>query len=153
MTIQSIRLGIAAGSAALLVGVSPVGPAWAQTVSGGTSGGVSGPGVSASTYGSGTLSNSADSTAMGVEGGGAATAEGGTATTDSTAKLNAHRAMQRSTSRASDDDERARSRTMTVVTPAGVRSRTSSMYKEQGQKPVRESTTVRVAPDGTTTTK
>lgn len=90
--------------------------------------------VSASTYGSGTTSP----TDVGVTGGGAATAEnGGTASTQSTAKFNNNMARQRSTALARDDDERARSRTATQVRKDGaIRSRSMSIYKEQGEKPV-----------------
>jgi hypothetical protein len=123
----------------------------AQTVSGGSSGGLSGDGVSASTYGSGQQTTGPDGSAIGVQGGGAATAVDGTAATHSDAKLNERRAMQRSTATASDDDERARSRTRTVVREGEVRSRTNSMYKQDGEKPVRERTYSVTTPEGTTT--
>jgi hypothetical protein len=142
---------LAAG--ALCAALALSGPSLAQTISGGTSGGVSGAGVSASTYGSGTMTNTPDRTAVGVEGGGAATAVDGVARTDSKANVRDDRGMQRSTASARTEDERARSTTHTIVNPSGVRSRTSSFYREQGSKPVHETTTTRVAPDGTVTTR
>jgi hypothetical protein len=120
-------------------------PAIAQSVSGGTSGGVQGDGVSASTYGAGQT----DGQSIGIQGGGQATAVDGTASTDSSAKVNERRAMQRSVATARDDDERARSRTRTTVRQGDVvRSRTTSMYKQKGEKPVRESTYSVTTPDG-----
>lgn len=90
--------------------------------------------VSAGTYGSGT----SDADSVGVSGGGSATAaEGGTAQTDSSARFNKNNAMQRSTASAKDEDERARSRTMTHARKDGaVRSKSMSIYKERGEKPV-----------------
>ncbi|WP_176596208.1 MULTISPECIES: hypothetical protein [Sphingobium] len=90
--------------------------------------------VSAGTYGSG----STDANSVGVSGGGTATAaDGGTATTDSRAKFNDNMARQRSVATARDDDERARSMTNTHVRKDGeVRSRSMSIYKERGEKPV-----------------
>ena len=124
----------------------------AQTVQGGSSGGVQGRDVSAGTYGSGQFSRNPDGTAIGVTGGGDATAaNGGSASTESSAKLNDRRAMQRSTAQAQDEDERARSRTRTVVREDEVRSRTTSRYKARGEKPVRESTYTVTTPEGTTT--
>jgi hypothetical protein len=97
--------------------------------------------VSASTYGSGT--STPDSVA--VSGGGTANAgNGGTASTDSTARFNENTARQRSVATARDDDERARSRTTTRVQRDGdVRSKSMSIYKQRGEKPVidRQSTT------------
>lgn len=117
-------------------------------ISGGTSGGLSGQGVSASTYGTGTT----DDNSVGVSGGGEASAEGGTASTKSDARFNDQRAMQRSTARARDDDERARSRTMTTVRKGDeVRSRTMSIYKQRGEKPVIERSTSITTPEGTVT--
>lgn len=152
MTSITYRLGAPTAALALLLSASAPGLAGAQTISGGSSGGVSGQGVSASTYGSGERTTTADGSSIGIEGGGGATAIDGTASTDSRAKLNDQRAMQRSVARAQDDDERARSTTRTMVNPSGVRSRTSSFYREQGEKPVRETVITRTAPDGTTTT-
>jgi hypothetical protein len=111
-------------------------PASAQTQSGGTSGGVAGEDVSASTCGYGT------STSTSVAVGGCADAEarnGGTVDTRVNAQTNDRRAMQHSTATARDEDERARSRTKTVVREGEtVRSRTHSMYKQRGEKPVHE---------------
>jgi uncharacterized protein YggE len=92
--------------------------------------------VSASTYGSGT--STPDS--VEVSGGGTATAaDGGTATTNSTAKFNQNMARQRSTAKARGDDERARSTSTTRVHRDGeVRSRSMSIYKQRGEKPVIE---------------
>ena len=136
---------------ALTAGSLP-GVALAQTVSGGTSGGVSGGDVSASTYGSGQQTTNPDGTSIGVQGGGEATAsDGGSASTQSDAKLNERRAMQRSVATARDEDERARSRTRTMVREGEVRSRTISRYKQQGEKPEREMTYSVTTPEGTTT--
>jgi hypothetical protein len=132
----------ALAAAGLLLGP----PALAQTISGGSAGGVQGQGVSASTYGAGQT----DGQSIGVQGGGEATAVDGSARTDSTAKVNERRAIQRSVATARDDDERARSRTQTVVRQGEVvRSRTMSMYKEKGEKPVREHTYSVTTPEGT----
>ncbi|MXP41500.1 hypothetical protein GRI75_07565 [Altererythrobacter soli] len=92
--------------------------------------------VAASTYGSGT--STPDSVA--VSGGGQATAEnGGTATSESRARFNNNNAHQRSVAAARDDDERARSTTMTRVRKDGeVSSRSMSIYKQRGEKPVIE---------------
>jgi len=127
-------------------------PGWAQTVSGGTSGGLGGNDVSASTYGSGQQTTTPDGSSIGVQGGGAATAaDGGSATTDSDAKLNERRAMQRSVAQARDDDERATSRTRTTVREGEVRSRTMSRYHQKGEHPEREMTYSVTTPEGTTT--
>ena len=90
--------------------------------------------VSAGTYGSGTSTNGGTA----VNGGATAEAlNGGTATTRSDAQVNERTARQRSVATARDDDERARSRTSTRVTPTGdVRSRSMSIYKQRGEKPV-----------------
>ena len=124
-------------------------PAASQVVSGGTSGGVDGRDVSASTCGNGTT----DGNSVGVSGCADAEARnGGTAATSTDAKANERRAMQRSSAIARDEDERARSRTRTVVRQGEVvRSRTTSMYKERGAPPVRESVSTRATPTGTTT--
>ena len=150
MTLFKPALASVLAIGVLTCGSAP-GLAWAQTVSGGTSGGVSGPGVSASTYGSGEYAKSPDGSAVGVTGGGEAGAVDGTATTRSDAKLNERRAMQKSVAAARDEDERARSRTRTVVREDEVRSRTMSRYKQKGEKPVREMTYSVTTPDGTTT--
>lgn len=119
-------------SAALLAGA---GAASAQTTTAGSQSTTPTTGdVSASTYGSGTT----DANSVGVSGGGGATAaQGGTASTDSTAKFNNNMARQRSVATARDEDERARSMTNTHVRKDGqVRSRSMSIYKERGEKPV-----------------
>jgi hypothetical protein len=90
--------------------------------------------VYASTRGSGT--STPDS--VQVDGGAAAgAADGGTVTTDSSARFNNNMARQRSIATARDADERARSRTNTHVRKDGqVRSRSMSIYKQRGEKPV-----------------
>jgi len=136
----------------LTAGLIAAAPAWAQTVSGGTSGGLGGEDVSASTSGSGQQTTTPEGSSIGVQGGGQATAaDGGSASTQSDAKLNERRAMQRSTAQASDEDERARSRTRTMVHGDTVRSRTMSRYKQKGEKPEREMTYSVSMPEGTTT--
>ncbi len=90
--------------------------------------------VSAGTYGSGT--STTDGTAV-TSGATAEALNGGTATTRSDAQVNERTARQRSVATARDDDERARSRTSTKVLPTGdVRSRSMSIYKQRGEKPV-----------------
>lgn len=139
------QIGIAAASAiALTIAV----PALAQ-ISGGTSGGVQGEDVNASTSGYG--STDGESQTVGGTADAGAT-NGGTADTNVRANVNDRRAMQRSTANARDDDERARSRTRTVVRQGEVvRSRTSSMYKQRGERPVREVISTRATQDGTVT--
>lgn len=119
-------------AAVLALGVSF--SAQAQTTTAGSGTSYQGRDVSAGTYGSGTTSP----TSIGVSGGGTATAaKGGTASTDSQAKLTERRAMQKSTAVARDDDERARSMTRTQVRKDGVvRSRSRTMYKADGERPV-----------------
>jgi hypothetical protein len=136
----------------LAAGLIAAAPAWAQTVSGGTSGGLGGEDVSASTSGSGQTTTTPEGSSIGVSGGGEATAaDGGSASTQSDAKLNERRAMQRSTAQARDEDERARSRTRTMVRGDTVRSRTMSHYKQKGEKPEHEMTYSVTTPEGTTT--
>ena len=113
------------------------GVASAQTNSGGA--GTSSPttgDVSVGTTSSGTSGDGA----VGVSGtADAAAANGGTATTSGDARFNTanNTARQRSLATARDDDERARSRATTRVTPKGdVRSRSMTIYKERGEKPV-----------------
>jgi hypothetical protein len=123
-------------------------PAGAQVVRDGTSGGVQGTDVSASTCGEGTTTG----TSITVSGCADATATNGTASTTSRARTNERMGMQRSTATARDDDERARSRTQTMVRQGEVvRSRTMSMYKEKGERPVREVTSTSSTPKQTTT--
>jgi Spy/CpxP family protein refolding chaperone len=125
---RSIRLFLAATCLATASAAS------AQTTTGSQSSTPTTGDVSAGTYGSGTT----DANSVGVSGGGNATAaDGGTATTDSRAKFNENMARQRSVATARDDDERARSMTNTHVRKDGqVRSRSMSIYKERGEKPV-----------------
>ena len=122
------RLILAVSGLALAVGA----PALAQK-SGGTSGSTpQGGDVRAGTSGYG----STDGTSITV--GGTADAEarnGGTVDTRTRANVNDRRGMQTSTAKARDEDERARSRTRTVVRQGEVvRSRTSTMYKQKGQR-------------------
>lgn len=120
--------------AAAATAVAFASPASAQTQEG-TSGSVQGTDVSAGTCGSG----STDASGVRVTGCADALARDGTATTTSKARVNDRQGMQRSTAKARDDDERARSMTHTRVRQGGeVRSRTMTMYKQQGQRPVRE---------------
>jgi hypothetical protein len=110
------------------------GAASAQQTAGSTASTPTTGDVYASTRGSGT--STPDS--VEVSGGGEATAaNGGTATSDSTARFNNQSARQRSVATARDEDEHARSRTNTTVRRDGqVRSRSMSIYKERGEKPV-----------------
>lgn len=147
---QAVRGTVPAVALSVLIGAAAP-AALAQTVSGGSSGGVTGDGVSASTYGAGEHTKSPDGSATGIQGGGEATAVDGTASTRSDAKLNERRAMQKSVATAQDEDERARSRTRTTVREDEVRSRTMSRYKQRGEKPVREMTYSVTTPEGTTT--
>ena len=118
-------------------------PGLAQTRSGsaGTQSPTTGD-VTVSTTSGGTSGNGA----VGVSGtADAAAANGGTATTDANARFNTENntARQRSTATARDEDERARSRASTNVNPKGdVRSRSMTIYKQKGSRPVitREST-------------
>ena len=151
---MTIRTTLAVSGLALSLALAPA--AFAQqttstpTTQGGTSGGVEGRNVSASTYGYG----ASTPTGTQIDGGGAATAVDGEASTRTDAKANERRAVQRSVATAQTEDERARSRTRTMVQPNGtVRSTTRSMYKAQGEKPVKEGSRVVVKPDGTTTTR
>lgn len=145
MTFKHSKAALAASILAL--GLAP--PALAQTT-GGSSSGQEGRGVSASTWGEG--SQTPDS--VEVRGGGEATAEDGTARTDSRARVNKNRAMQHSRARARTDDERARSRTHTVVRRDGtIRSRSSSMYRQKGERPVRDREFTITHPDGTVETR
>ena len=146
------RIRATAVTSALVLSALSVSPVAAQTVQGGTSGSLGGGDVSAGTFGSGEATTTTDGRSVGISGGGEATAaNGGTASTQSDAKANERRAMQRSTAQARDEDERATSRTRTVVTPNDtVRSRTVSRYKERGEAPVREMTTTVATPEGTT---
>lgn len=111
-------------------------PAGAQTVSGGTSGTAQGTDVSAGTCGQG----STTATSVQVSGCADATAaNGGTVKTSNRARTNDQMGMQHSRATARDEDERARSMTHTRVRQGEtVNSRTMTMYKQKGQRPVRE---------------
>ena len=130
-----------AAFAASTLAISALTAATAQVVSGGTQGGVQGKDVSASTCGYG------ETDTNGVLVGGCADAEarnGGTADTNTRARTNERMG---STAVARDEDERARSRTMTKVRQGEVvRSRTTSMYKQKGERPVREVVTSNSTP-------
>ena len=145
MSAFHIKTLVAASAIALAV------PAAAQTVSGGTSGSVSGQDVSAGTCGYGSTDGS------GTKVGGCADAtatNGGSTNTSTRARANERRAMQNSVARATDDDERARSRTHTMVKNGQVvRSRTMSMYHMKGEKPVREVVTSKSTPQTSRSTK
>ena len=125
-------------------------PTTTTTTSGGTAGGVQGSGVSANTSGTGYLITGPNGTqGTGVSGTADATAEDGTVTTRIDGRANEKRAMQRSSATARTDDERARSRTRTMVSPNDtIRSRTTSTYKARGEKPVRETVSTIVCADG-----
>lgn len=146
-----MKLKVSAMLAVSAVALGLASPAAGQVVSGGTTGGVQGKDVNASTSGYG----STDGNSITVGGDAdAGAANGGTAETSTKANVNDRRAMQRSTAVARDDDERARSRTRTVVRQGEVvHSRTSSMYKMKGEKPVREVVSTRATPQGTTNKK
>lgn len=149
MTAYKAKAALAASALAL---ATLAAPAAAQVVSGGTSGGTpQDRDVNASTCGQGTTTP----TSMTVSGCADAEARnGGTANTSVKAKTNDQRAMQKSSATARDEDERARSRTHTIVRQGEViRSRTHSMYHERGQKPVIERTSSTSTPQGTTTKK
>ncbi|HEX8223450.1 MAG TPA: hypothetical protein VF605_06515 [Allosphingosinicella sp.] len=127
---------VLAASTLALSALALAAPAAAQTKTDGTQGGVQGEDVSASTCGYG----STDSNSVSI--GGCADAEargGGTVDTRVNAKTSDRRAMQHWTATARDEDERARSRTHTIVRQGEtVRSRTRSMYKQRGEKPVHQ---------------
>ena len=147
MSAYPIKAALAASTLAISA-LSFAAPASAQVVSGGTQGGVTGRDVSASTCGQGSTDGSS------ITVGGCADAEarnGGTVNTNTRARTNERMGMQRSTATARDEDERARSRTMTKVRQGEVvRSRTMSMYKERGEKPVREVISTKATPQKTT---
>ena len=144
MTAYHTRIALAVSALAFAAPVS------AQVVSGGTSGGVDGRDVSASTCGQGTT----DATGVAVAGCAEAEARnGGTADTSTRARANTRQAMQRSVATARDEDERARSRTQTQVRQGDVvRSRTQSIYHERGERPVIERSTNTTTANGTTAT-
>ena len=125
-------------------------PAAAQ-VQGGSQGSVDGRDISVGTSGYGSTDGRS------IEVGGTADAEarnGGEVDTQTRARTNDRAAMQRSVARARDEDERARSTTRTRVRQGEVvRSRTSTMYRERGQPPVREIIRTTTTSEGTTTNR
>lgn len=142
-------------ASALALSTLSMSPALAQTAQGGAASGISRGDLSVGTSSSGQATTTPDGRAVGVTGSAdAAAANGGQVATDTAARLNERRAMQSSTATARDEDERATSRSRTIVTPNDmVRSRSMTRYKERGAPPVRETTTTVTRPDGTTTTK
>lgn len=119
----------------------------AQVVSGGTSDSVSGDNVSVGTCGNGNTTGSSIDVSGCAD---AAATQGGIVNTRTKAKVNAHHGMQHSMARARDDDEHAHSMTLTNVRPGkGVRSRTITIYKQKGEKPVHRVVTTNSTPDGT----
>ena len=166
MTQNRLRTALTASTIALSLACAPATlakpkkvkqqqPTTSQTVSGGTAGGVEGRNVSASTSGTGYMTiGPTGLEGTRVTGTADARAEDGTVTTRIDANATEKRARQRATATARTDDERARSRTQTMVMPnQTIRSRTTSTYKTQGEKPVRESVTTIVCPDGTVVEK
>ncbi len=161
MSTKSLRAALTTSAIALSLACAPATlakpkkdqqqqPTSTSTVSGGTSGSVQGRNVSAGTSGTGYLITGPNGTqGTGVSGTADATAEDGTVTTRVDGRSNEQRAMQRSSATARTDDERARSRTRTMVTPNDViRSRTTSTYKARGEKPVRETVSTITCADG-----
>lgn len=149
MSAYQAKAAIAAS--ALALSALALAPAAAQTVKTGTQGTASGQDVRATTCGYG----STTSTSVTVEGCAEAEARnGGTVDTMNRVRANDQVGMQRSTARATDEDERARARTQTMVRQGEVvRSRTMTWYKQRGEKPVREVTTSTSTPKTTTTKK
>lgn len=147
MSAYPMRAALAASAFAL--SAFALSAAATAQISTGTSGGVRGADVSASTCGQGTT----DGSSITVSGCADAEARnGGTVDTNTRAKTNNRMGMQRSIATARDEDERARSRTFTKVREGEVvRSRTSSMYKQRGERPVRETSSVKATPEQTTT--
>ena len=138
-------------ASALALSAVAFAPAAAQTVKGGTQGTAQGQDVSATTCGSGTTTG----TSIEVSGCAEATAaNGGTVDTMNRARANERIGIQHSTARATDEDERARARTHTIVRQGEtVRSRTMTMYKQKGERPVREVITNTATPKTSTTKK
>lgn len=147
MKIYRRTAAIAASTLALIA----FAPASGQTTQTGTSGTAQGTDVRATTCGEG----STNQTTVTVSGCAEAEAlNGGTVNTSNTAKANERMGMQRSRATATDDDERARSMTHTQVRQGEVvRSRTMTMYKQRGEKPVREVISSTARPQTTTTKK
>lgn len=149
---MSAYLKSALGASTLAFAAFALAPAAAQTTTAGTSGSAQGTDVSASTCGQGTTT----ANSVGVSGCADATAtNGGTVNTSNRARTNDQVGMQTSRATARDADERARSMTHTMVRKGEtVRSRTMTMYKQKGERPVRTVTTDNAtAPSSSTTTK
>ena len=128
---KTLMLCLGAAVAAALAG-----PATGQVVSGGTSGTASGNDVSAGSSGYG----STDGSYINV--GGTADAEaanGGVVRTGVRGRTGPVVGVNRSFSSARDEDERAFSRTRTIVRNGEtVRSRTHTFYHQRGEAPVHE---------------
>ena len=155
LTASTLALSLACAPATMAKPKNRTQDAQTNTVTGGTSGGVIGRDVTATTSGTGTSivgPNGLRGTA--ITGTADATAENGEVTTRSDARSNDRRAMQKSSATAVTDEERARSRTRTMVTPNQVvRSRTTATYKADGEKPIRETVSTITCADGTVVDK
>src|SRR3712207_3723806 len=149
LTASTLALSLAVSPPAIAKPKQQNQPQQTTTASGGTSGGVTGRNVSASTSGTGYLMTGPGAQGAGVSGTADATAVDGTVNTRIDGTTTEERARLKATATARTDDERARSRTQTLVSPNDtIRSRTTSMYKAQGEKPVKETTTTIVCADG-----
>jgi len=148
---SAYKLKTAVAASALAFGSIALAPAGAQTVSGGTQGTAQGTDVSAGTCGQGTTTG----TSIEVSGCADATAtNGGTVNTMNRARTNDRVGTQHSKATARDDDERARSMTHTQVRQGEtVRSRTMTMYKQKGERPVRQVITNTSTPQTSRTKK
>lgn len=128
---KSLMLCVGAALAAALAA-----PATGQVIRGGTSGSVRGNDISVGSSGYGSTDGSFINT------GGAADAEardGGVVRTGVRSRTNPVVGRTRSFATARDEDERAFSRTRTIVRNGEtVRSRTHNMYRERGSPPVHE---------------
>ncbi len=147
LTASTIALSLACAPATLAGPKKPKQsqPAATTTTTGGTHGGVTGDNLSVGTSGTGAVIPGGTA----VSGTADATAEDGTVNTRIDAKSTEKRSRLRATAAARTEEERARSRTQTNVMPnQTIRSRTTTMYKEQGSKPVRETVTTIVCADG-----
>ena len=114
-------------------------PATGQVVSGGTSGSYRGNDISVGSSGYGSTDGSYINTGGTAD---AEAADGGVVRTRVRSRTNPVIGQTRSFSSARDDDERAFSRTHTIVRNGEtVRSRTHTMYRERGSPPVHEFST------------
>ena len=149
LTASTLALSLAISPATMAKPKQQSQPQQTTTVCGGTSGGVQGRNVTANTSGTGYLMTGPGAQGAGVSGTADATAVDGTVTTRVDGRSTEDRARLKATATAQTEEERARSRTQTMVSPnQTIRSRTTSMYKADGEKPVRESTTTIVCADG-----